>query len=199
MGLRAPNRTIANARRLRRDLSLPEALLWEQLRGERLEGLRFRRQHPLGPYVLDFYCASARLAVEIDGSHHDTETQMRHDNCRDDWLSSEGVRVLRIAAVDILDDNLFAGALSVIAQAATMGNVPEGYEAARWSDSETPPPPPSAVPLPRFAGEDPRSRPAAAPDLPPFTGEGDRAKRGEGGVLPLESKSKKTERGGDQS
>jgi very-short-patch-repair endonuclease len=204
MGLRAPDLTISNARRLRRSLTLPEALLWEQLRRGRLEGLRFRRQHAVGPYVLDFYCAKARLAIEVDGTHHDSRHQMRHDNRRDGWLSSEGVCVLRIAASDILDDHLLEGALGVIALAAATGKIPEGYESPRWADGETPPPPPSAVPLPRFAGEEPKSRPAAkpgsavpdlagqdsaarsaaAPVLPPFAGEGDHAKRGEGGVLP---------------
>ncbi|WP_421928336.1 endonuclease domain-containing protein [Neoaquamicrobium sediminum] len=182
MGLRAPDVTISNARRLRRSLSLPEALLWEQLRGGRLEGLRFRRQHAIGPYVLDFYCPGTRLAVEVDGAHHDLGGQMRHDNRRDDWLCNEGIRVLRIAARDVLDDHLFEGVLRVIAQTAATGAVPEGYEAPGWACGETPPPPPSAVPLPRFAGEEPASLTAAASVLPPFTGEGDHAKRGEGGV-----------------
>ena len=69
--MRAPPQTIAHARRLRRALSPPEARLWNRLR-ERAPGLpTFRRQHPIGPYVLDFYCAKARLAIEIDGMSHD--------------------------------------------------------------------------------------------------------------------------------
>jgi very-short-patch-repair endonuclease len=60
----------ALARDLRAATSLPEGLLWRCLRGRRLEGLRFRRQHPAGPYVLDFYCPALRLAVEIDGDTH---------------------------------------------------------------------------------------------------------------------------------
>ena len=69
--VRAPTRTVRTARRLRRALSAPEARLWSRLR-ERAPGRPvFRRQHPIGPYVLDFYCAKARLAVEIDGASHD--------------------------------------------------------------------------------------------------------------------------------
>ncbi|MBD0414504.1 endonuclease domain-containing protein [Oryzicola mucosus] len=68
--MRAPERTVAAARTLRSDMSLPEVLLWEQLRQLRLGGLRFRRQHPIGPYGLDFYCPKARLVVEVDGAHH---------------------------------------------------------------------------------------------------------------------------------
>ena len=183
MGLRAPGKTISTARRLRRILTLPEALLWEQLRGGHLENLRFRRQHPVGPYVLDFYCAQARLAIEVDGSQHETRQQMLHDNRRDDWLRSENIRVLRIAASDILDDHLFEGALKVIALAAATGKVPCGYEAPRWMDDDRPPPPPSAVPLPRSAGEEPPPRPAATWILPRSRGRGT-AEGGGGGLLP---------------
>ncbi|NMG41946.1 DUF559 domain-containing protein [Chelativorans sp. ZYF759] len=150
--MRAPSRTVQNARRLRRDMSLPELLLWDCLRAGRLEGLRFRRQHAIGAYVLDFYCPAARLAVELDGVHHDFEGQMRHDNRRDDWLRREGIRVLRIAASDILDRHLFEGVLRVIAQMAATGIVPEGYESPRSASDAAPPPPPSAVPLPRKRG-----------------------------------------------
>ena len=65
--MRAPPETIADARRLRRSLSPPEARLWGRLRARAPGTPVFRRQHPVGPYVLDFYCGKARLAVEIDG------------------------------------------------------------------------------------------------------------------------------------
>ena len=138
--MRAPSRTVQKARRLRRDMSLPEVLLWDCLRAGRLAGHRFRRQHAVGPYVLDFYCSQAYLAVELDGAQHDLEGQMRHDNRRDDWLRREGIRVLRIAASDILDRHLFEGALRVIAQMASSGMVPEGYESPRLVADDAPPP-----------------------------------------------------------
>jgi very-short-patch-repair endonuclease len=100
--LRAPPKTIANARQLRRNLSAPEAMLWSRLRTRQPGMSAFRRQHPIGPYVLDFYCAKARLAVEIDGMGHEVEDRPQRDTRRDAWLQSEGVTVTRIAAVDVL-------------------------------------------------------------------------------------------------
>jgi very-short-patch-repair endonuclease len=114
----APIRTIRRARGLRRELTLPEVVLWEAVRGRRLENLRFRRQHPIGPYVLDLYCASARLAVEVDGSSHDHPERARHDAQRDEWLRSQGLRVIRFAATDVLDRNGLGDVLAAIVVAA---------------------------------------------------------------------------------
>ncbi|MFN3779115.1 MAG: endonuclease domain-containing protein [Brevundimonas aurantiaca] len=100
----APRQTRDRARQLRRSLTLPEVLLWQALRQRGLKGARFRRQHPLGPYILDFYCDAARLAVEIDGSSHEAPDQARHDARRTDWLSRRDVAVLRIPARDVLTD-----------------------------------------------------------------------------------------------
>jgi very-short-patch-repair endonuclease len=99
-------------------MSLPEVLLWDCLRGQRLHDLRFRRQHAIEPYVLDFYCAAAKLAVEVDGAHHDLPGQLSHDQRRDRWLAEHGIQVMRIAATDILDDHAFEGILRMIAEAA---------------------------------------------------------------------------------
>jgi len=99
-------------------MSLPEVILWDCLRGSRLEGHRFRRQHPIGGYILDFYCAAAKLAVEVDGAHHDLPEQIAHDKRRDGWLATQGIRVMRIAATDILDDQACEGILDMIAEAA---------------------------------------------------------------------------------
>lgn len=85
-------------------MSLPEVLLWKQLRGEVLAGLRFRRQRAVGPYILDFYCAEARLAVEVDGQGHGHEEQAAHDLRRDRWLAENGIRVLRLPANLVLKD-----------------------------------------------------------------------------------------------
>ena len=65
-----PKKTVARARDLRRTMTLPEVLVWQHIRGRRLDGIRFRRQHPIGPYILDFFCEDARLAVEVDGESH---------------------------------------------------------------------------------------------------------------------------------
>ena len=107
----APKETVIRARELRRKLTLPEVILWNALRGRRLEGRRFRRQHPLGPYILDFYCAEARLAVEIDGVAHDHPDKIEHDQRRRRWLESCGVRALRIPAREVLEnlDGVLAG------------------------------------------------------------------------------------------
>jgi very-short-patch-repair endonuclease len=100
--MRAPPQTIAHARRLRRALSPPEARLWVRLR-QRAPGLpTFRRQHPIGPYVLDFFCAKARLAIEIDGMRHDVGGRPERDLRRDAWLQARGVTVPRIAAGDVM-------------------------------------------------------------------------------------------------
>ncbi len=95
--------TVAMARSLRRTMSKPEACLWQVLR-TRPAGLKFRRQHPLGPYVLDFYCPIARLGIEVDGRVHEMGDNIPRDRARDQWLEQQGVRVLRVAAADVLND-----------------------------------------------------------------------------------------------
>ena len=99
--LTGPGATIGIARKLRRKLTLPEGLLWRELR-KRPEGLKFRRQHPAGPFVLDFVCLQARLAIEIDGEAHNRGRSPARDMARDEWLMNQGYRTLRIAARDVL-------------------------------------------------------------------------------------------------
>jgi very-short-patch-repair endonuclease len=89
---------MASARRLRRQLTLPEMLLWRLLRLTRRE-LRFRKQHPIGPFVADFYCPAAKLVIEIDGATHDYRQDA--DGRRDDYMESLGLSVLRIYAADL--------------------------------------------------------------------------------------------------
>jgi len=91
------------ARKLRRELTLPEVLLWQELRKEP-GGWYFRRQHRAGPYFLDFYCARARLCVEVDGESHGRGDQPARDAVRDAWLVERGVCVLRVPAVEVLRD-----------------------------------------------------------------------------------------------
>ena len=100
----APKKTIARARDLRRAMTLPEVILWQQIRGRRLDGIRFRRQHPIGSYILDFYCEDARLAVEVDGESHSQAEAVEHDNRRTEWLNAHGISVVRIPARDVLSE-----------------------------------------------------------------------------------------------
>jgi very-short-patch-repair endonuclease len=100
----APDETRDFAKQLRRKLSLPEGLLWRALKGRKLDGLHFRRQHPIGPYVLDFYCDSAGLAVEVDGQSHGFGDRPQRDERRDAWLAGKGVRTLRLSAELVLRD-----------------------------------------------------------------------------------------------
>ena len=91
--------TVRRAQRLRRNPSATERLLWDRLRQRRLEGLKFRRQMPLGPYVLDFVCLRHRLIVEADGPFHDPV----RDAERDAWLTAKGFRILRFSNREIQD------------------------------------------------------------------------------------------------
>jgi very-short-patch-repair endonuclease len=98
----APRPTRKRAKELRGSMSLPEVLLWRELRRQNMDGLRFRRQHPLGPYVLDFYCDEVKLAVEVDGEWHSFGPQPARDRARDAWLAANGVRTLRLSARYVL-------------------------------------------------------------------------------------------------
>ena len=82
----------------------PEVMLWSRLRRRRAGDAVFRRQHPIGPYILDFFCPAAQLAVEVDGHHHGEDAQRAHDTRRDDWLGAQGVAVHRITASSVYED-----------------------------------------------------------------------------------------------
>lgn len=94
---------IVTARKLRRTMSLPEVMLWECLRGGRAgSGVKFRRQHPIGPYIADFYCSAAKLVIEIDGEAHDRGGKPDHDQKRDAFLNENGYQVLRVSAAEVM-------------------------------------------------------------------------------------------------
>jgi very-short-patch-repair endonuclease len=95
---------MANARvkHLRVNATRAETLLWHQLRRKRVGGLRFRRQFPLGPYVVDFVCLAAKLVVEVDGPTH--ALAERRDERRTRWLESRGFRVIRFKNEDVTCD-----------------------------------------------------------------------------------------------
>jgi very-short-patch-repair endonuclease len=97
------DRSNASAKEMRRNLTPPEARLWQALRRRGLDGLKFRRQHPIGPFILDFYCVSAKLAVEVDGAVHTLGDNPARDDSRDLWLERRGITVLRIEARHVRD------------------------------------------------------------------------------------------------
>ena len=108
-----PRHTLKLARKLRSEMSPPEVALWRELR-QRPGGYKFRRQHPAGSYVLDFYCASLQLAIEVDGWVHDNAETAAKDASRSEYLRSQGVATLRIPAVAVRDD-LEAVVLRIVA------------------------------------------------------------------------------------
>jgi len=102
------------ARQLRRDMTLPERMLWNAIRGRQL-GPRFRRQVPMDPYVVDLYCAEAKLIVEVDGEHHDDRWE--RDAERTAVLERRGYRVVRFTATQVLTDiTTVLEALSLVIQ-----------------------------------------------------------------------------------
>ena len=138
-------------------MSLPEALLWQQLKGAP-GGVSFRKQHPIGGYRADFYCAKARLVIEVDGIAHDMGDRPERDEARTAWLEARGYRIVRVAAAEVLKD------ARAVAEAIVALVSP-------------PPPPASPVPLP-VNGED-----QATQDPPRLRGGGGASAPTEGGPL----------------
>ena len=90
------------ARKLRRDSTDAEQRLWQALRDRRLRGYKFRRQHPVPPYILDFYCVELALALELDGGGHREPEQRRHDEARTAFLNQRGILVKRFTNYEVL-------------------------------------------------------------------------------------------------
>ena len=93
----------ARARHLRRTMTEGERKLWWLLRRKQLAGFRLRRQDPIGPYIADFFCAQAKLIVELDGDPHTDEERAHRDIARTAWLETHGCRVLRIWNADLFN------------------------------------------------------------------------------------------------
>ena len=92
---------IKNARRLRRNATIPERMLWNRLRGASLAGLKFRRQQPIGPYIVDFFCHEVGLVVEVDGRSHDERG--KEDFRREAFIrEQQRLHVLRVSNDDVL-------------------------------------------------------------------------------------------------
>jgi very-short-patch-repair endonuclease len=92
----------ANARQLRKTSTFPERLVWSRLRGGKLGGLKFRRQYPIGDFIVDFYCHEHLLAIELDGESHTGHAE--YDQRRQELIEQLGVRVVRYDNDDILRD-----------------------------------------------------------------------------------------------
>ena len=107
-------RMLLRSRDLRHPLTPPEAKVWRRIRDRQI-GSKLRRQHPIGRFILDFYCAEARLAIEIDGDTHAAPDQAAYDSARTAWLEDRGYQVIRFHAGEV-DRNL-AGVLEAIRRA----------------------------------------------------------------------------------
>ena len=90
-------------RELRQNLTPAEASLWSVLKNKQLEGRKFRRQHSVGNYILDFYCASEKLCLELDGAYHYTPMQDRYDTERTTYLNSLGIKVVRFENKEVFE------------------------------------------------------------------------------------------------
>jgi very-short-patch-repair endonuclease len=94
--------TKQRVRELRSNATEPERILWAALRGRNVGGLKFRRQHPIEPYIVDFYCAEARLIVELDGESHND--QVEYDLARVEFLRRLGLTIFRVTNDDVLEN-----------------------------------------------------------------------------------------------
>ncbi|WKA29599.1 endonuclease domain-containing protein [Bradyrhizobium roseum] len=94
----------AVAKKLRANTTPHERILWRALKELPIEGTHFRRQAPIGPYVVDFFCPAKRLIVELDGGHHNEDATAQRDNERQAWLEKEGYRVIRFWNSDVTGD-----------------------------------------------------------------------------------------------
>ncbi len=116
-----PTVTLERARKLRRNMTDAERKLWERLRGGRLNGMKFRRQHPLPPYIADFYCETMRLVVELDGSQHNEDV----DQVRTRFLEQRELIVLRFWDNEVLQQiDAVLEVIMNVAQGRTLSPTP---------------------------------------------------------------------------
>jgi len=99
-----PHNILNRCRELRQSSTNAEQRLWKFLRNKQLGGFKFRRQHPLGPFILDFYCMEAKLAIELDGSGHADKSKRCYDAERSDRIANKGIQVLRFWNQDVLQN-----------------------------------------------------------------------------------------------
>lgn len=100
----APNESFSKARELREKMTLAETILWRRLKTKQLLGYKFRRQHPIHIYIVDFYCHSLNLVIELDGKYHEQEEQKLKDIERTKYLEYQGVHVFRFVNEEVLNN-----------------------------------------------------------------------------------------------
>jgi very-short-patch-repair endonuclease len=97
----ASSTTFENAKKIRANQTLAEKMLREELRTNKLLGLRFKRQHPIGTFVADFYCHSVRLVIEVDGGYHDSTEQTEYNSGKTQEIEQVGVKVTRFTNTEV--------------------------------------------------------------------------------------------------
>ena len=107
---------------LRRTMTRAETLLWRYLKAHHIDGFQFRRQTPVGPYIADFCCHTARMIVEVDGETHDWNDRLKRDAIRDRWFAGQGYRVLRFTNDDVL--KRLEGMISIIRESTAQATPP---------------------------------------------------------------------------
>lgn len=100
----APGEGFSKARRLRKRMTRAEKLLWEKLRNKKVKGFKFRRQHPIAIYIVDFYCHELKLVIEVDGKYHNKIEQRLKDKERTQFIQFQGLQVIRFTNEEIIND-----------------------------------------------------------------------------------------------
>jgi len=100
---KTPQVILGHAREMRKNPTDAEQLLWKELRGRKLDNLKFRRQQPMQGYILDFYCEAVRLGVEVDGEIHVKKEQLKYDQQRSEYLEEYGIKIIRFTNDQIIN------------------------------------------------------------------------------------------------
>ena len=122
---------------LRNNATAPEATLWRALKGKQIDGLKFRRQFGLGPYVLDFYCPEIRLCIELDGDVHKSYEKSQYDEMRARFIENNNIKMLRFE-----NDVVYKNMQGIIEEIKEQKNIWE-EKGKRWEADQTTPTPPT--------------------------------------------------------